>query len=337
MAQDQQVGQSTCRASRLGDRRRVQTATRHGVGRVACGERGGDPQRFVILGRCAGRPRHIAPCVPAHPDGAREHGHASGIESSQPAEQRPDHHPIRTVPRLADGRLPAARQTFPGPIAERLAEQFVEERTQDQFRTVPLDRLAHGLLARRHGVEPGMDGPFHGCQRRQPVRRQEPGDRRPEGDRCRFGAGKAVDLIRLQGGDALQEPSQCLSGIDRPMSNGPGCRPVIAPGCSANIAPGLAWSDAMADTAQAVLAVVAGSQGRIAQPVVRDVDPLGGVQPSRAGDVRVISAQERPPGHFDDLRARVSGDLEASIQIVGGEREAWWHVQMLMVGATAAR
>ena len=64
-----------------------------------------------------------------------------------------------------------------------------------------------------------MDGPFHGCQPRQPVRRQEPGDRRPEGDRCRFGAGKAIDLIRLQDGNACQEPSQRLGWIDRPMSD----------------------------------------------------------------------------------------------------------------------
>ena len=182
-----------------------------------------------------------------------------------------------------------------------------------------------------------MDGRFHGCQRRQPVRRQEPGDRRSEGDRRRFGAAKAIDLMRLQDGDALQEPSQRLGRIDRPMPDGPGCRPVIAPGWRAVIAPGIAWSGAIADAAQAVLAIVAGSQRRIAQPVVRDVDALGRIQPSRAGDVRVISAQECPPGHFDGLWARVSGDLEAGIQIVGGERKAWWHVQMLMVRVKAAR
>lgn len=329
MAEDQQVGQSTCHTSRPGDRRRVQATAGNGAGCVARGERGGDPQRFVILGRCAGRPRPVIPCVPAHPAGGRERGHAPCIERGQPAEQGPDHHPIRTVARLPDGRLPATCQTLPSPIAERFAEQFVEERTQDQLRAVSLDRLAHARMARRRGVEAGMDGPLHGCQRRQPVRRQEPGDRRAEGDRCRFGAGKAIDLIRLQDGNACQEPSQCLGWIDRPMSDGPGWRAIIAPG--------IAWSDAIADTAQATFPVVAGAQGRIAQPVVRDVDPLGGVQPSRTGDVRVISAQECPPGHFDDLRTRVGGDLEAGIQIVGGERKAWWHVQMLLVGAPDAR
>ena len=329
MAQDQQVGQSTCHTSRPGDRRRVQATAGNGGGGGARSERGGDPQRFVILGRCAGWPRSVIPCVPAHPAGGRERDHAPGIERGQPAEQGPDHHPIRTVARLPDGRLPATCQTLPSPIAERFAEQFVEERTQDQFCAISLDRLAHARIARRRGVEAGTDGPLHGRQRRQPVRRQEPGDRRPEGDRCRFGAGKAIDLIRLQDGNACQEPSQRLGWIDRPMSDGPGWRAIIAPG--------IAWSDAIADTAQAAFPVVAGAQGGIAQPVVRDVDPLGGVQPRRTGDVRVISAQERPPGHFDDLRTRVGGDLEAGIQIVGGERKAWRHVQMLMVGAFAAR
>ena len=56
-----------------------------------------------------------------------------------------------------------------------------------------------------------------------------------------------------------------------------------------------------------------------------DVDPLRALESVRTGDVGMVLAEERAPGELDDLGARVDGDLEAGVEVVGGERWAWWH------------
>jgi len=60
---------------------------------------------------------------------------------------------------------------------------------------------------------------------------------------------------------------------------------------------------------------------------MRDVDPLGPLVGIRtaAGDIGVVAFQERPPRDFDRLEAGVQGQLEASVQVVGGEHRARRH------------
>ena len=51
-----------------------------------------------------------------------------------------------------------------------------------------------------------------------------------------------------------------------------------------------------------------------------DVDALGELEPVRAGDVRVVLAQEPAPGELDRLGTGVAGHTEAGIQVVAGQR-----------------
>ena len=69
--------------------------------------------------------------------------------------------------------------------------------------------------------------------------------------------------------------------------------------------------------AQAALAVVAGPQRRIAQPVVRDVDPLRHSRPSAPATSGWWRRRRRAPGDLDRLDAGVGRDAEAGIQVVG--------------------
>ncbi len=71
--------------------------------------------------------------------------------------------------------------------------------------------------------------------------------------------------------------------------------------------------------------VVACAEVRVAEPVVGDVDPLRTLESVRPGDVGMVLAEERAPGELDDLGARVDGDLEAGVEVVGGERGTGWH------------
>jgi len=71
--------------------------------------------------------------------------------------------------------------------------------------------------------------------------------------------------------------------------------------------------------------VVSGAQLGIAQPVVRDVDPFRSLEASVARDIGMMLPEERTPGHLDDLWAGIDRDLEARVEVVGGERWAWWH------------
>ena len=66
--------------------------------------------------------------------------------------------------------------------------------------------------------------------------------------------------------------------------------------------------------------IVATPQVRIAEPVVRDVDPLRKLQGGRPRDIGVVLAQEAAPGQVDGLWARVAGDTESGVEVLGGKR-----------------
>ena len=72
--------------------------------------------------------------------------------------------------------------------------------------------------------------------------------------------------------------------------------------------------------ADPTLVVVTRPEVGVAEPVVGDVDPLRTLESVRPGDVGMVLAEERAPGQLDDLGARVDGDLEAGVEVVGGER-----------------
>ena len=40
---------------------------------------------------------------------------------------------------------------------------------------------------------------------------------------------------------------------------------------------------------------------------------------------------------FDDLGSGVDRDLEPGVEVVGGERWAWWHTRMLVASGESAR
>jgi hypothetical protein len=48
-------------------------------------------------------------------------------------------------------------------------------------------------------------------------------------------------------------------------------------------------------------------------------------------------AEQRSPGDLDDLGAGVDGDLEASVQVVGRERRARRHREILVAAAGTGR
>ena len=136
--------------------------------------------------------------------------------------QAADRDAVRAVARLPDGRLPAPGQALAGALAERLAEQLVEERAEDELGRVALDRVADAGARRGSRVEPRVDraspSPSSAAQL---VGRQEAGDRGAERDRRRLGAGKPVDLVGLERGDALEEAGERLGRIGRPVPDGP--------------------------------------------------------------------------------------------------------------------
>ena len=142
--------------------------------------------------------------------------------------QRADRVPVRSVARLPDGRLPAAGQALARPLAERLGQEVVEEAAEDELRRVALDRVADAGQRRGGRIETRVDGGLHRLERGEPVGRQEPGDRRPEGDRRRLGAGESVDLVGLEGRDAVEEAGQRLGRIGRPWRGRVTGRPAVA-------------------------------------------------------------------------------------------------------------
>ena len=90
-------------------------------------------------------------------------------------------------------------------------------------------------------------------------------------------------------------------------------------------------------TADPALAVVSVAEGRIAEPVVGDVDALRALETLGAGNVGVVETEQRPPGDLDDLGTRIGGDLEASVEVVGGCRWAWRHRRILLSAGAPAR
>ena len=136
-----------------------------------------------------------------------------------------------------------------------------------------------------------------------------------------IGVGSAQASRSISSGPSAATRSRKRSSascrIGRPVPDGPGrCGPVgarVAPAVVADRSP------------HAAFAVVARPQLRIAQPVVGDVDPLGSFEPVGPGDVGMMLAEERSPGDLDDLRARIDGDLEAGVEVVGGERRTGRH------------
>ena len=174
-------------------------------------------------------------------------------------------------------------------------------------------------------IESSLDRGLHGFKRGELVGRQEAGDRRTECDGRRFRAREPVDLVWFETGDPVQETRQRLGRIERSLAGRSRDDALIGPRDGATTtarAPSAGLADRCPD---APLVVVPRAQLWIAQPVMGDIDPLRALETGRPGDVRVMLAQERAPGDLDDLRARIDGDLEAAVQVVGGERRARWH------------
>ena len=211
------------------------------------------------------------------PGGRRERLDAGRVQLGEALDEGADRVAVRAVARLTDGRLPATRQALAGAVAERLAEQLVEERRRGRAPSRS-PRPRHGPRATRgRRIEPRVDGRLHRVERGELVGRQEPGDRRAEGDRCRLGAREPVDLVGLERGDPVQEAGQGLGRIERTVADGR-----AAPGGLR--APGVTESRppvSRTDRRSATLVVVAGPELGVAEPVVGDVDPLRALEAGR--------------------------------------------------------
>ena len=223
VAQDQEVCQPRRRPTGPRGRGSVRQTLRDRGRGVACSEDGRDPERLVVLGRRARRPRIVDPSLidAGTLGGPRERLDARCVQLGESRDEGPDRVAVRAVARLADGGIPAARQPLAGPLPERLAQQLVEERAEHELRPVRLDGVAHAGAGGGRWIEPRIDGLLHRVERGRLLRGQEPGDRRAEGDRCRLRAREPVDLVGLERGDAVQEPGQGLGRIDGPRMDVP--------------------------------------------------------------------------------------------------------------------
>ncbi len=299
-------------------------ARRDGRRRVTGGQQRRHAQRLVVFGGDPGRPRRLGP---AEARAARREGTDPGrVERGDALDEPIDRGRVRTVARLADGGLPAAGQPLRGSAAEGLGQELVEERAEDQFRGIAVDGIADGRTIGA-GRDARRDRDLDGVERRERLGRQEPADRRPERDRWRFGEREPVQVRLGEGRHAFDEPGDRRGGVRpsrrrrrrRPGRRFRGRRPTRPPRATGAIP---ARPDRVPEPA---LAVVASAQGRLAQPVVGDIDPLGHLQTVGTGDVRMVAPKQGTPGDLDRLDAGVRRDTEAAIEVIGWQRWAGRH------------
>ena len=262
------------------------------------------------------------PSSPAAAGRRRERRDPGRIESREPLDECPDRDAVRAVARLADGGLPAARQALAGAVAERLAQELVEERRRGR---------ARWRSPRRRRARPGRAAAAGSSRASTAVSIASRAASWSGGRKRAIVAPKAIGVGSAQASRSISSGSSAATRSRKRASASAGsagrCRTGGRGGAAALASsPRTSRPPVLADRpAQAALAVVAGAEIRVAQPVVGDVDPLRPLETGRAGDVRMVLSQERAPGDLDDLGARVDGDLEAGVQVVGGERRAWWH------------
>jgi hypothetical protein len=67
-----------------------------------------------------------------------------------------------------------------------------------------------------------------------------------------------------------------------------------------------------------------------------DIDPLGDLERRLAGDVRMMALEERAPGNLDGFWRGTGRQLEAGVQIIGGQ-VAKGHRLLLCQAAAAVK
>ena len=173
-----------------------------------------------------------------------------------------------------------------------------------------------GTICRAAAGKAAMASRFRVPQRPLEVRLDELAQRGEERDRRWFGQRQAIELVGGQPADAFDHERDPL-GRRRWASDGPPRRRGRPVGACPRWAP--------AADADGALAVVATPEIGIAEPVVGDVDALGQLQAGRSRDVRMVLAQQRPPGQLDRLGAGIAWHAEAGVQVVCGEGRAGGH------------
>ena len=89
-------------------------------------------------------------------------------------------------------------------------------------------------------------------------------------------------------------------------------RPGAGVGSRASRLRGSSRRDSSGDTARLV---VAGSKRRVAQPVVGNIDLFRAGEAIVAGDIGMVTLEERPPGDLDRLEACLGRQLEDPVEI----------------------
>ena len=264
--------------------------------------------------RAATARRRAAPRVPVAASAGRSSASRPRSRSSRP---RPRSSPGRSG--LPDGRLPATGQALAGPQTGRVAEQLLEDVAEDDVGEPADDRVAD-RQARAGGRRQGRDAPP--ARRPRASASSSGGTNRRSVARNAIGAGSAS--ASRSSSSPVSRPTRSTTaatrsavvGGRRTVRRGRRGRPVGVPARGATARRGCR---------SASLAVVAAPQVRVAQPVVGDVDALRQLEAVGSGDVRVVLAQQRPPGELDRLGAGVAGHAEPGVQVVGGEGRSGRH------------
>ena len=277
----------------------------------------GDAQRLVVLGRGPGRPRVGRTAVEAGLVRVAARAGPRPVEVAEAPDEAPHRDAVRPVARLADGRLPAAGQPLAGTLAERLAEQVVEERRRGRVRW-------HSHRSRR-GPRVVPRPPGRAAPRRPtpPLRARRAG--RAAGSGRSWRRTRSASGRRRRGGRSRRHRAprrdrgseRTPRRIGRPAPDGRGALRSAERGSRPPVV-----ADRSPD---ATFAVVAAAQLRVAQPVVGDVDPLRpleAVGPATSG--WCCRSSDRQATSID-LRAGVARDLESGVQVVGGKRRAGRH------------
>ena len=139
----------------------------------------------------------------------------------------------RAVARLADGRLPAARQPLAGRERRRVAEQLVEDVAEEMSASSPDDGVADRRVAPAASGR-SRDGRALGVVERDlELGRDEPPERGEERDRCGLRERQPVELVGREAADPLEDgrdPLRPSVGGRRTVGAGPGHGPGRAPG-----------------------------------------------------------------------------------------------------------
>lgn len=135
---------------------------------------------------------------------------AGRIERPEAFDQVPDGVAVRTVAWLVYGSLPATAEALARTRPERLAQESVQERRENELGGVGMDRVADAMPRRGGGRKPPIDLGLDRLERNTTVVGQESPDGCAERDRRRVGHRHAIEIVHAEGRHALEETCEAI-------------------------------------------------------------------------------------------------------------------------------